>query len=230
MPLENPTFIEDLNPLWPLASDTLSEGDDHTRNIKSTLQASFPGTSGAWNAPGQNLQIGGIATEQDIYVGDDLTVVRNFSVNGASQFNGSVTFSLDITCRDINARDGFFSGGIDVEGDASIRGEIRENSQVAIAGGRVDATGVFDGANFGLAQVDKVGTGIYEIQLVTGATQFKDLGFAISGSGGLGYFAYNVNEPSTNPNDGRWFRVAVSSGGTTLDLDFSVIVWDCGRD
>lgn len=38
MPLETGTKIEDLNPLWPLGSDPVSEGDDHTRLIKSVLQ------------------------------------------------------------------------------------------------------------------------------------------------------------------------------------------------
>lgn len=230
MGLENPTYIEDLNDNWPLASDPVSEGDDHTRNIKMTLQASFPGTNGPWNAPGQNIQCGGVATTGDIFVGNGLGVVGITGLQGALTCNGQVTFDLDLAVRDVNARDLFATGGIDIEGDASIKGEIRENAQVAIAGGRVAAGGTFDGANFGLSQVQKIQTGVYEIQLVTGATNFDDLGFAIAGSGGLGYFNFNVNEPSTNPNDGRWFRIATASSGTTLDLDFTVLVFDHGRD
>ena len=42
MPVENPGFIEDLNPAWPLADDPGSEGDDHIRNLKATLQNQFP--------------------------------------------------------------------------------------------------------------------------------------------------------------------------------------------
>jgi hypothetical protein len=48
MGLENPTYIEDLNATWPLGTDPRSEGDDHIRNIKAALQASFPNTTGAW--------------------------------------------------------------------------------------------------------------------------------------------------------------------------------------
>lgn len=229
MGLENPTYIEDLNPLWPLASDPVSEGDNHIQNIKATLQASFPGTSGAWNAPGQTLNLAGLSASGAIF-GQNLTLTQACNIGTTLNVTGQATFTVDIACRDINARDGFYSGGIDVEGDASIKGEIRENSQVAIAGGRIDATGAFDGANFGLAQAQRIQTGVYEIQLVTGATQFKDLGLSIAGNAGLAEFSANFAEPSTNPNDGRWFRVATWAGGTLTDIPFHITVFDHGRD
>lgn len=50
MPVETPTdFIEDLNPSFPESGDSVSEGDNHTRNIKEAIQGSFPNTNGAWN-------------------------------------------------------------------------------------------------------------------------------------------------------------------------------------
>ncbi|HED5885099.1 TPA: hypothetical protein R5S02_000178 [Salmonella enterica] len=43
MPIENPTYISELNPDWPVgASDFVSQGDDHLRTIKKTLQNTFP--------------------------------------------------------------------------------------------------------------------------------------------------------------------------------------------
>lgn len=41
MPLESATYIDDLDPSYPLGTDNVSQGDDHLRLIKSTLQNSF---------------------------------------------------------------------------------------------------------------------------------------------------------------------------------------------
>jgi len=43
MPVESPapSYISDLNAAWPLSTDDVSEGDNHLRNIKAVLQASF---------------------------------------------------------------------------------------------------------------------------------------------------------------------------------------------
>ena len=43
MPLESATYIPDLDPNWPLGSDSVAEGDDHLRMIKAVLQNSFLG-------------------------------------------------------------------------------------------------------------------------------------------------------------------------------------------
>ena len=48
MAVENGQYIEDLNLAWPLATDNRSEGDDHIRLLKSTVQGSFPNTTGPW--------------------------------------------------------------------------------------------------------------------------------------------------------------------------------------
>ena len=42
MPLESASFISQLNPSYPAATDPLEQGDDHLRLIKSVLQAAFP--------------------------------------------------------------------------------------------------------------------------------------------------------------------------------------------
>lgn len=46
MALENVTFINSLNPSNPTGVDKVSEGDDHIRNIKKALVASFPNVDG----------------------------------------------------------------------------------------------------------------------------------------------------------------------------------------
>lgn len=44
MPLEQATYLANLNSAWPVGSDDfVFEGDDHLRGLKGTLQRSFPG-------------------------------------------------------------------------------------------------------------------------------------------------------------------------------------------
>ncbi|MDR6768617.1 hypothetical protein J2W88_003921 [Acidovorax delafieldii] len=52
MGLETVTYISDLNPLWPLGTlpDRKSEGDNHLRNIKSSLLNTFSAITGAVTA------------------------------------------------------------------------------------------------------------------------------------------------------------------------------------
>lgn len=46
MGLETPTYIADLVPANPLATDPKSQGDDHIRNLKTALQDTFAGFTG----------------------------------------------------------------------------------------------------------------------------------------------------------------------------------------
>jgi len=50
LPLETATFISDLVPSNPAASDGLNNADDHMRMIKGTLKNTFPNVAGAANA------------------------------------------------------------------------------------------------------------------------------------------------------------------------------------
>lgn len=50
MTVESATYISDLNTSNPAATDNKSEGDDHLRLLKSTLQATFPNITGAVTA------------------------------------------------------------------------------------------------------------------------------------------------------------------------------------
>lgn len=47
MTVESVTYISDLNATYPAAGDAKSEGDDHLRNIKTAVKATFPNVSGA---------------------------------------------------------------------------------------------------------------------------------------------------------------------------------------
>lgn len=47
MPVESASFISQLNPSYPDGSNVKSEGDDHIRLVKTTLQGSFPNIGAA---------------------------------------------------------------------------------------------------------------------------------------------------------------------------------------
>ena len=61
MPLETaPQTLDDLNPLYPEATDVYTQGDDHIRSIKNVLATQFPGIAG------QGFAIPITATEEEI--------------------------------------------------------------------------------------------------------------------------------------------------------------------
>ena len=51
MALESGTYIKDLVSTNPPGTDSISQGDDHLRLIKSTIQASFPSNTNAPTVP-----------------------------------------------------------------------------------------------------------------------------------------------------------------------------------
>lgn len=57
MPLETATYLDDLNPSNPAATDLLSQGDDHLRLIKAVLLATFPNIDAAVTATPAELNL-----------------------------------------------------------------------------------------------------------------------------------------------------------------------------
>ena len=49
MTVESASFVSGLVPAYPPGSDSISEGDDHLRLIKSVLQGTFPNANAAMN-------------------------------------------------------------------------------------------------------------------------------------------------------------------------------------
>ena len=62
MSVETATYISDLNPSFPTATDGMKEGDDHIRLIKSTIQATFSGIDGEVTATQEKLNNGAVPT------------------------------------------------------------------------------------------------------------------------------------------------------------------------
>ena len=55
MTVESVTYIDDLNASYPAGTDAKSEGDDHIRNIKSAIKATFPNVNGAISSTDEDL-------------------------------------------------------------------------------------------------------------------------------------------------------------------------------
>ncbi len=105
----NPETIEDLNPLWPLETDPLTEGNEHLQNIKSVLQKVFgiTGTPGTvWDAiPFHSETLGTtsgtspaitIDTQSGNYFPYTMTEDTVFTFAGATDGNAT-SFVLDLT-------------------------------------------------------------------------------------------------------------------------------------
>lgn len=75
MGLESPGFINSLNVAWPLSTDPQRQGDDHLRNLKTTLRNTFPRASKAFYFS----QTAFVSNDRAIVVGEENTI---FTVNG----------------------------------------------------------------------------------------------------------------------------------------------------
>ena len=105
MGLETFGFIDSLNPDFPLSSDPVSEGDDHIRGVKLSVQGSIGGTDGQTTIPFP-LAITGTANVSDevpVLTGDltaksfvdaqiaGLQTQIDNIINGTTVFTGDVT-------------------------------------------------------------------------------------------------------------------------------------------
>jgi hypothetical protein len=75
MPLEAGTTLEDLNDIWPLGSDSRSQGDDHIRLLKSILKIQFPGVDG----DGFKIPITATEAEINFSAGLDVNIKAKFT-------------------------------------------------------------------------------------------------------------------------------------------------------
>lgn len=99
MGLESVTYISDLNANNPTPTDLKSQGDDHLRNIKSALLATFPGVTGAVTATHTELNyVDGVTSAIQTQL-DAITTLANgkIYVGNGSNVATEVTPSGDVT-------------------------------------------------------------------------------------------------------------------------------------
>lgn len=102
MALESATYIDDLVDTNPAAGDNVSQGDDHIRLLKSTIQASFPAIAGAMTSTHTELNILDGATvstaelNNGFKIAGDVVQVVNV-MDGTSDVSGSTLIPRDNT-------------------------------------------------------------------------------------------------------------------------------------
>lgn len=85
MALESATYISDLNTSNPAAGDSVAQGDDHIRLLKSTIKATFPNVTGAVNPTQTQFNYLASAT------GTTGTATTNVVFSASPTFTGTVT-------------------------------------------------------------------------------------------------------------------------------------------
>lgn len=96
MPLETATYISDLVPSNPAASDLLSGADDHMRLIKSTLQATLAHTGQITNADNQLIPADGTAVKPAYAFASEPTLGFYRSATGVLSFVGGSMRGADV--------------------------------------------------------------------------------------------------------------------------------------
>jgi hypothetical protein len=106
MAVESVTYINNLDPSLPSGGDSIAEGDDHIRNVKKGIKATFPNVTGAVTATQAQLndssKIAGIEASLQSYSRDELGGAKYNSNNGSewtSGIVGSITPQGGSKCR-----------------------------------------------------------------------------------------------------------------------------------
>ena len=107
MALESVTHLDDLVAINPTATDPVSEGDDHVRNIKTVLLTDFPNITGVMTATQAELNVAtgvtaGTVTASKALVVDsasklDIMNIDNITINSndisSTDTNGNITIT-----------------------------------------------------------------------------------------------------------------------------------------
>ena len=108
MGLETFGFIDDLNPDFPLSSDPVSEGDDHLRGIKLSVQGSIGGQDGQTTIPFPLAVNGKVSVADEVPTGSgDLTaksyvdpLIADLQGQIDNILNGTTPFTGDVNGTD----------------------------------------------------------------------------------------------------------------------------------
>jgi hypothetical protein len=117
MGLETATFISGLTPSWPTSSELKSQGDDHLRLIKQTLQNTFPAAAKPFYFPkvtSSTATVNLVAADQNTVVALDTTagdVTVNLPSTLGAADNGWSCEVLKSSIADANAALVFPSSG-----------------------------------------------------------------------------------------------------------------------
>lgn len=156
--LETVTYIDDFNTAWPLSSDPKSEGDNHLRNIKAGVVASFPNITGAMTSTQAELNIldGATVTTAEVnLLGGKTGTIWTSTNDGAGS-----TLDADL---------------LDAQSSAYYLARVNHTGTIDaadIATGAVTTTGILDGT---IASVDIATGGVASVDILDGTIASADI-------------------------------------------------------
>jgi hypothetical protein len=118
MGLETGTYIDALNPLWPLEDDFLQDVNEHLQFMKSTLQATFPNIDGAVNPTPAELNL--LVGKTSVASGGDLA---DYLALAGGTLTGDVALTageLSAIPATVNAYAGNFYSNVSGRNDALV--------------------------------------------------------------------------------------------------------------
>ena len=207
MALESATYIDDLVDTNPTATDDVSEGDDHIRLLKSTIQATFPNVTGEVSLTHSQLnQIPTLGTEQATTSGTeiDFTSIPSWATKIEIMFEGVSLSGTAYYALVIGDADGFETSGY-TGGSGSL----------SFVDGSVTNTAAGAGANiaFGDATAGTTLSGVISLYLKDSTNNtwvFDGRLFA----GNVHYFVWGNKDLSATLDS---VRITTSNGTDTFD-------------
>lgn len=143
MPLENANLISELNPLYPLGSDPVGEGDNHIRQLKEVLQQFY--TVGFRGVLSRSYAEAGFSLVSGSFeVGGTLTTVTDVllyeSEGGAYVWEGALPKVVPPASTPASTG-GVANGAWQPVGDVTLRGDLTESNGADLVGFLQEGTG-----------------------------------------------------------------------------------------
>lgn len=140
------SFLNDLVSTNPVTTDVRSEGDDHLRNIKTALQATFPGLAGrAWRSQTKTINYTLLATDNLTLINIATTGLTVALTAAATLGNGFLAF--------------VFANGFDVTVDPNAAETINGAATLTVPNGYV-ALILSNGTSFTAFLLNKTGAAL----------------------------------------------------------------------
>tara|TARA_R110002020_G_scaffold286190_1_gene501789 strand:- start:276 stop:1145 length:870 start_codon:yes stop_codon:yes gene_type:complete len=245
MTVETATYISQLSATLPLATDPISQGDDHIRLIKEVLQAQFSGLSGttAVTTSGSEMNIldGVTATSTELNYLDITTLgTSEASKVVTADANGDVTiadgaYDFDVASHDgtnglllggtlvtasateLNLIDGYTGTTTELNyNDVTTLGTVQTSKTVT-----ADASGIVNHADYVVQRPNfkDYAETHNAIGSIGGGTQDIDLtaGNVVSGTVDTGTTTFTFSNPPASANSGSFTLLLTNGGSQTVN-------------
>ena len=204
MGLETGTYISDLNASNPVgASDSVSQGDDHIRLIKSTILASFPGITGAMTATHTELNF--------------LDGVTGTTGTGNMVLSASPTLTGTLTAASIAATDydGVAAANlVDKTANETISGATWDFQAITA----VSFGGITSGNLVDKSAAETV-TGVWDFSNGITTPSITD------GSGSIDFASTNITTDNDNAQEPGW----KGAPQNTQNANYTLVLGDAGK-